>query len=220
MDFESYAFISYQTNQKETAGRLKELIEPLGIKSFLAHEDIHVSEEWRLKILEEISKTNIFIPLLSTDYFSSTWCVQESGIAAYSNTMTIIPLSLDGTIPQGFISHIQSSKIDPATFNISDLIPGLLKVDFTKGIAYLIEKLRESKSFRGAEANFRELLPYLPRINDGSMKKLFEVIIENNQIHHASFCAHSYIPQLIKSHGHLMDKEQKEFLDEICEQYK
>lgn len=41
-----YAFISYQTADKQIAGRIKELLESIGITSFLAHEDIDVSEEW------------------------------------------------------------------------------------------------------------------------------------------------------------------------------
>jgi hypothetical protein len=52
-----YAFISYQTEDKQIAGRIKSLLETIGVKSFLAHEDIDVSEEWRIKILEEWQHT-------------------------------------------------------------------------------------------------------------------------------------------------------------------
>ena len=85
MDFKTYAFISYQTSDKVIAGRVKNVLLTVRIDSFLAHEDIHVSEEWRLKILEEISKADIFIPLLSKNYHESPWCVQEAGIAAFRN---------------------------------------------------------------------------------------------------------------------------------------
>jgi hypothetical protein len=49
-----YASISYQTGEKLVAGQLQALLAKLGVKSFLAHEDIQVSEEWRHKILEEL----------------------------------------------------------------------------------------------------------------------------------------------------------------------
>lgn len=73
----------------------------------MAHEDIEVSEEWRIAILKEIRKAEIFIPILSAQYFESVWCVQESGIAAFRK-MAIIPLAIDATKPKGFFGHIQS----------------------------------------------------------------------------------------------------------------
>jgi hypothetical protein len=53
----------------------------------------------------------LFVPILSERYFTSVWCAQESGIAAVRE-MTIIPLSVDGTLPLGFMAHIQSTKIN------------------------------------------------------------------------------------------------------------
>ena len=44
-----YAFVSYQTDDKVVAGKVKAVLEGLGIPAFLAHEDIGVSEEWRIK---------------------------------------------------------------------------------------------------------------------------------------------------------------------------
>ncbi len=76
----------------------------------MAHEHIQVSEEWRLRILKELTVCDIFICILSQAYLASPWCVQESGISAIRDGMTIIPLSLDGTIPPGFISNIQATK--------------------------------------------------------------------------------------------------------------
>lgn len=98
------AFLSYQTDDKTVAGQVKSVLASVGISAFLAHEDIAVSEEWALGILQEINRADLFIALLSMNYFRSTWCIQESGIAAFRQQMTVIPLSLDGTIPQGFIS--------------------------------------------------------------------------------------------------------------------
>ncbi|MFI4950116.1 MAG: hypothetical protein ACHP7A_03660 [Caulobacterales bacterium] len=51
-----YVFLSYQTSDKTAAGQVKALLAELKIEAFLAHEDIHVSHEWRTTILEEIGK--------------------------------------------------------------------------------------------------------------------------------------------------------------------
>lgn len=215
----SHAFLSYQTADKLVAGQVRRVLADVGIDCFLAHEDIAVSEEWRLKILEEIGKADIFICLLSKDYYNSPWCSQESGIAAFRQDMTIIPLSLDGTIPQGFISSFQSVKVDPERVTLHDLIPGFVKHDFARGVEILTDLVGRSGSFRGAEANFEAILPYIPRMTDEQIKLLLERSADNGEIHHANLCARRYLPPLLKSHGHLLSKKIRMVLAEACAQY-
>lgn len=214
-----YAFLSYQTDDKATAGQVKALLSKIGVESFLAHEDITVSEEWRLKILEEIGKTDIFICLLSESYLQSAWCVQESGIAAFRKDMTTIPLSLDGTVPQGFIGIVQSAKVDPSGIMLSDLIPGFLKHDLAWGIEIAIDLVRRSSSYRGAETNFQLILPHIANMTDGQIKHLLEVASDNNQVYDASLCATQYIPQLLSSHGHLLAPGTLSHLKKVCARY-
>lgn len=219
MKTKSYVFISYQTSQKQIAGKIQKALSGVGIKSFLAHEDIEVSEEWRIKILEEIEKTDIFIAILSVEYYQSCWCVQESGIAAYKKGITIIPLSVDGTTPQGFISNIQSAKIDPENFRIVDLIPGLLKQSLDIGVDLLIEIIGGSASYRNAEANFSLIAPHLDSMTDEQIITLLNKSADNRQVYEAAGCAGKYIPKLLSSHGHLLRKETREFLKMQCDFY-
>lgn len=214
-----YAFVSYQTDDKAVAAKVKTLLLSVGINAFLAHEDISVSEEWRLKILEEIGRADMFICLLSKSYLQSTWCVQESGIAAFRKDITVVPLSLDGTIPQGFIGNVQSAKIDPTAIYLGDLIPGILKNDIAFGTDMAINMLGRSRSYRGAEENFQLLLPHLSRMTDGQIKRLLEVAATNDQVHHASLCATNYIPPLLKSYGHLLAPETLSYLTGVCARY-
>jgi hypothetical protein len=215
----SYAFLSYQTADKHIAGRLKEVLAEVGIKSFLAHEDIDVSEEWRLKILEEIAKVDIFICLLSQNYAKSAWCVQESGIAAFRYGLPVVPLSLDGSIPRGFISHIQSVKVDPDEISLDTLMPAFLRHDFPVAIGILIEQLGKSGNFRTAETRFEKILPHIPNMTDDQVKALLERAAGNDQVHHASLCARTYIPELLKSHGRFLKRETRTVLKEICARY-
>jgi hypothetical protein len=219
MDLNAYAFISYQTDDKKVARHIKEILLEVGIKSFLAHEDITVSEEWRLKILEEIGKADIFICLLSRSYLKSPWCIQETGIAAFRDKMTVIPLSLDGTVPQGFIANIQSVKVDLTALTIRDLIPGLLKHDLSKGIDLIIEIIGGSSSFRGAEANFALILPYADKLTNKQARRLLGQAVANNQVHHAGLCAGDYIPPLLERYGHLLNPEDLRFLKRICKEW-
>lgn len=215
----AYAFISYQTGDKLVAGEIKDILDSVGISSFLAHEDIDVSEEWRIKILDEIGSADLFISVLSNNYYSSPWCVQESGIAAYRNNLTIIPLSIDGSIPKGLFANIQSTKVKPGKISFTDLLPGLIKFDFNQAVDEIIDMIGESGSYRGAEANFKIILPYLDGLTPDQNKQLLENAATNNQVHHAGLCATEYLPPLIDKHGHLLDSETKEFLRGICDEY-
>jgi hypothetical protein len=214
-----YAFISYQSADKVIAGKVKNLLAGVGISTFMAHEDINVSEEWRLKILEEIGKADLFVSLWSANYNNSWWCIQESGIASYRKEMTAIPLSLDGSIPQGFAGNIQSTKIDPDNIYLQDLLPGIIKADLSLGINLIFKSIAGSRSFRGAEINFQQLLPYVSSLSPKQGKELLEIAIKNDQVHHASLCASEYLPPIMAEHGHLLSQEDQKFLSQTLERY-
>lgn len=160
-----YAFISYQTEDKFVAGKIKNILAGVGCSSFMAHDDINVSEEWRLKILEEIGKADLFISLWSKSYNDSWWCIQESGIASFRTGMTSIPLSIDGSVPKGFAGNIQSTKIDKDNVFLDDLLPGVIKANFEWGIDLVFKSIKGSRSYRGAEAHFSPLLPYIESLS-------------------------------------------------------
>jgi hypothetical protein len=215
-----YAFVSYQTDDKVVAGKVKAVLEGLGIPAFLAHEDIGVSEEWRIKLLQELAKADLFVALLSKSYFQSIWCTQESGIAAFKKKMLIVPFSLDGTVPQGFMGHIQSTKIDPANPLPTDILPGIAKRNLAFVIDMLTTEISKSGSFRGAEWDFQQILPYLPKATNDQIVRLLTVSADNGQVCHAQLCASRYLPPLLASHGDLLDAATREKLTKCVEAYK
>jgi|CXWL01.1.fsa_nt_gi hypothetical protein len=214
-----YAFISYQTANKTVAGEIANLLDELGIATFLAHEDIQVSHEWRTTLLEELGKADVFVALLSAGYYESVWCAQESGIAAFRSDITIIPLSLDGTLPQGFIAHLQSTKVDVQKLTLASLLPGLARKSPEFVVDRLIENLEESYSFRGAEAKFELLLPFLPKASDDQKVRILQVAVNNGQILSAEKCAKFYLPTLFKSHGHLLAQDDQERMRKVLDAY-
>jgi hypothetical protein len=213
------AFMSYQTSDKEIAGRVTAVLQHFECSTFMAHEDIEVSGEWRLEILKEIGAADLFVPILSANYLKSIWCAQESGIAVHRG-MTIIPLSTDGTVPQGLIAHIQSIRIDPNSPKYSDLLPGIAKHDVAFVIDQLITKIAGSPSFRSAEANFELILPYLARTTKNQMVQLLNASTENRQVCHAGLCATKYLPPLVASHGKFMSNDKLTELQGVLGQYK
>lgn len=214
-----HAFMSYQTDERATAAKVSELLNKMGITSFMAHEHIEVSVEWRIEIIRQLSLAELFVPILSKKYYDSIWCQQESGIAAF-RAMTIIPLSIDGSIPQGFIGHIQSTKINPDAPTFKDLVPGLAKQDVSFVVDAITKIISGSANYRKAESNFELILPYIDRATDAQITELLKVSTRNNQVCNAGLCAQTYLPPLSASHGHLLDAATKKELDETLNRYK
>jgi hypothetical protein len=213
---DSYAFISYQTSYKAIACRVKEELASIGINSFLAHEDIDVSADWRIKLLEELKKADLFICLLSKSYFSSAWCAQESGIAAFRDSITIIPLSIDGGVPEGFISNIQSTKVDADKVSLNHLLPGLVKHNAKQTTDEIIKIIGRSNTYDWARENFQLILPYINKLTDEQIMTLLKVSANNSQVYRG---ATEHIEPLLKSHGHLLDTEKRVLLEGICDRY-
>ncbi|WP_271528809.1 toll/interleukin-1 receptor domain-containing protein [Bradyrhizobium sp. CCBAU 25338] len=213
-----YAFMSYQTEDRFVAANVAGLLETLGIRSFMAHEHIEVSIQWRDEILRQIGLADLFVPILSQRYYASIWCKQESGIAAFRR-MTIIPLSLDGSIPQGAINHIQSSPLLNGQATYQQIFPGLASHDVAFTVNAGMRLIAGSRTFRSAEYNFQLTLPYLNRATDAQIVELLNISHRNDQVQHASLCAREYLPPLLRTHGHLLDPATREGLAAVLAQY-
>lgn len=213
-----YAFMSYQTEDRLVAANVAELLERFGIRSFMAHEHIEVSVQWRDEILRQIGLADLFVPILSQRYWASIWCKQESGIAAFRR-MTIVPLSLDGSIPQGAINHVQSSLLENGQATPHQIFPALAARDIAFAIDAGTRLVAGSRSFRSAEYNFQLLLPYLDRATNAQIVELLNVSHRNDQVEHASLCARQYLPPLLRSHGHLLDPQVRTELTGILARY-
>jgi TIR domain-containing protein len=213
------SFMSYQTADREIAARVAALLKQFGCGAFMAHDDIEVSDEWRLEILRQLEAADLFVAIISSNYYSSPWCLQESGIAAFRR-MTLIPLSTDGAVPPALVSHIQSTRIDPAAPTIRNLLPGLARHDLTFVIDGLISIVAGSHNYRSAEANFELIQPYIPKATKEQIVKLLNVSTANDQVCNAGKCAIDYLPPLVATHGQFMDPNIRKQLDDVLARYK
>ncbi len=172
-----------------------------------------------MKILAEIGKADLFVAMLSKNYYESCWCLQESGIAAFRKKMIIVPLSIDGSLPKGFLAHIQSTPIDPDRPRREDVLPAIAKRNVSFAIDAIIGIIGSSNSYRNAEANFALILPYLKKASEKQIVRLLNAAAENSEVHDASLCVQKYLPPLLESHGHLLDRETLAFLTERLARY-
>lgn len=179
-------FLSHSTSDKQSATKLKLTLLNWGIELFVAHEDIGVSEEWRIQIIKALSSMDAFAALLTTNFKESNWTDQEFGYALAKNTV-IIPL-IYGINPYGFMEAKQGIKIkgltpDSVAASICSL---LLKKSKTR--EKMIESLFEITFKSGGEQEFKENLNKLTVLKDEigieSISKLRDQILERSYFNH------------------------------------
>lgn len=193
------AFVSYSVEDKAMGGAVKAALEGHGFRSFLAHEDLQVSEEWKQRILEELQQVDVFVALLSKSFVASRWCAQEVGFIVSRPDVLIIPISLDGTTPYGFISHLQGIRIREE-YQIASLLEEVL---FRRRprlmIPKQIDKVRRAGSYRGAEALVRPLVPHFAKFSDDEVDAFAAAAAGNREVWDAGACRDEYIPEFVRT---------------------
>lgn len=187
----------------------KDLAEKIGTKLqnhfdvFIAHRDIEPSSEWEIVLQRRIEECDLFLALLSTKFRSANYTNQEVGIATYLKKK-IFPLSIDGTIPYGFISKYQSSnfnvqRIDEETDRLSELLQRVVNKTLRK-IDEIIVALRYADSFHEANELAREMSVYTD-FTDYQLKELANVYNSNYQVS-GSWTAGPFIRELLEKENY------------------
>lgn len=194
------AFVSYSTQDRLVGAQVKAMLEAHDIRCFLAHEDLEVSDEWKIRILDELKSCDVLVVLLSRAFRESAWGPQEVGVIVGRGNVPIIPLSIDGTIPFGFMSHVQSKLIPNSVVTEDLLIPPIARNLPHLLIPGMINRVAAARSFRGAEAVMKPLVPLFPMLNQEELDALVDASIENGQVWSAGDCRTDYLPKLIAQH--------------------
>jgi hypothetical protein len=206
------AFISYSQEDRGHAGQVKGVLADFGIGAFLAHEDIEVSHDWRERILQELRVCDLFVPLLSRNFLLSKWAHQETGFIVSRPEPAIVPLSIDETIPFGFISHVQSRRIPPAGVTTDFLLHPLARYFPRTILPNLIRSVADAGSFSSADARLKRLVPFFSQLTTAETQALADEAVKNAQIWDAQLCRDEYLPELIRLRGPDMDVKTRRAL--------
>jgi hypothetical protein len=194
-------FISYSISDRVVAAEVKSVLAELGVDGFLAHEDIHVSQTWRDRILGELRRSKVFIPLLSESFEVSEWTHQEIGAAIVQESMVVLPIFLDSTRPSGFLSAVQGRAM-PEPIKVEFFIDPLLRHLPRDVIPRLIERLAKARSFREAERLMKPLVPVFNELTEAEAIALATASTDNGEIWDAADCRLTYLPAFIVANRH------------------
>lgn len=195
------AFISYAHEDGEHAGQAKRVLAEVGINAFLAHEDLNVSEQWRGRILEELRRCDLFVALFSAHFLSSKWALQEVGFIIARPEVLVAPLSIDGTVPCGFVSHLQSGRVLKDGITRALLVEPLAVHRPRMILPGLIRIVGKASSFLDASAKMRPLVALFPDFTAEEAEALASASVSNGQIWSAAQCRDDYLPQFIRVQG-------------------
>ena len=211
-----HAFISYSTANKKWSNIVKSVLQSVGFQGFQAHEDLKLSEEWKASIIDELKKADIFVAILSKKFKQSEYCSQEVGFIISREEVLIIPLSIDGTIPYGFISHLQGVRVSNED-DVARVIPEvLLRKKPRLAIPAWIKKVEAAGSFRGAEAVVKPMVAHFPKFTDKEAVAFAEAALRNGQVWDAGLCKTEYLPAFKKSNWkHLPKALRADFSEKI-----
>ncbi|MEM0139662.1 MAG: toll/interleukin-1 receptor domain-containing protein [Ferroplasma sp.] len=224
-------FLSYSSKDREIVSIINEGLKNLGLMSFMAHEDIQPSEEWQGRILSELKAHDIFIPVLTKNFFDSEWTNQETG-AAVTQSSFIIPISIafdneDWETPRGFIGKYQSLKIRIKSQdyrinleNVSAQIQNeicqiMIKKDSFKERLRncFVNSLVNSNSY--AESNAKvDLIKMLEPFNVKQLRIISFGYLLNDQIRNANSLA-SKIETLMNDNTNILDTKTKSIMSLI-----
>ena len=74
-------FVSYASDIKRLAGRIKKYLDRYGFDCFFAHENIEPQLKWPKEIEDNLEKCDLFLTLLTSEYRDSFYYQQETGFA-------------------------------------------------------------------------------------------------------------------------------------------
>lgn len=205
-------FISYSHLDKHPAGRLNEyLTEYFYFKTFLAHDNLTLAENWPLEVHKHLINAEYVVALVSENFKLSGFANQEIGFA-FALHKRIIPICIDNSDPIGFLypnqgfkcSGISDDELLQAAGAIFGLPFGSKSFQRYQKTAthWLVESFCQSKSWKQTSVTINSLISISERITLPKQYLLLmkDAIVINPQIHGANWIMPK-ITEFMKNQG-------------------
>jgi len=176
-------FISHVSNIKTKAMALKTELNKYNIKSFVAHEDIEPTKEWKKEIENALHTMDALVALITEDFSDSDWTEQEVGFALGAGKL-VIPIRA-GRDPYGLFGHLQGLQgkgkyPKPLAGEIVDILISN-PISSQKYLTHLVDKFKMSDSYNETRETVKLLEKY-NHIPEQLMLDILESCDKNRQI--------------------------------------
>jgi hypothetical protein len=171
-------FLSHKHEVKKETADLKDRLQLYGVSGFVAHEDIHATQEWRDEIENALSSMDAFVALMTEGFHDSDWTDQEAGFAL-ARGVPIISVKLDGgRDPYGFIGKFQalSSSWEKAAAEIVKVL-----VKHERMLNTYVKAVQNCSGW--VDGNYlAEILPSIEKLSDEQADVLVAAFNENKEV--------------------------------------
>jgi len=169
-------FLSHKADLKKDAAILKEKLKKYGISCFVAHKDIHPTQEWQKEIENALFSMDSLLALLSDKFHDSFWTDQEVGFA-FGRAVPIISLKL-GLDPYGFIGKFQALSCSWENAP-QEIVKILIKHELM--INAFIKAIQNCQNFDDGNL-LAEILPSLDNLSTQQVNDLVIAFNTNGQV--------------------------------------
>lgn len=186
-------FASHLVEHREFVGNIGNYLAGYGVHTFVAHDSITPSMEWRNVIEAALQTCDAMAVFLHPGFRESEWCDQEVGWAL-GQRIPALPLTF-GIDPYGFLGKFQAERCEAQNLTIvgSKVMSWLLRTKSThtalaEGLVWAFEN---SNSFNRT----RSLVPALEQIRSytpDQLTRIEKATRDNNQIAEAFIVSDSH----------------------------
>lgn len=111
-------FLSYASEDKEVVRVIRDSLEAAGIDVFFDKDDLEAGDDWELKLRRSISKSSLFLPIISKHtltptrrFFRVEWnCGLQEALGASPSGRFVVPVAIDETKPEDGLLPEQFQK--------------------------------------------------------------------------------------------------------------
>lgn len=180
-------FLSHVSRIKRDTAAIKASLAPLGIDSFVAHEDIEPTVEWHREIEFSLRSMHAFCALITHDYNASKWCDQEVGYAL-GRAVPVVLVSCDAD-PYGLMGKQQAlrgnlASSDELAIRIFDVLAKheQLNTFLTGG---LVDSLANAHSYADAKNCMKRVAKIEQHLSQEQALKMLAALRDNSQVRDA-----------------------------------
>ena len=155
-------FICHSSKDQECVKKLSTNLEIYYSLNVFSSDELKGGEGYPLQLITAIKKYDMFVVLLSKNFHNAEFTEQEVGIALAQNK-PVLPLTIDGTIPFGYIKTTQAVTVDsnfdslPNMLKISTAIYDLFYINKSEKINAIISNLEKAYSYSNKNSLARML---------------------------------------------------------------
>ncbi len=206
-------FLSHAHADRIVARKLADELKKYDFDAFVAHDDIKLGDQWESALFDRIKKCDLFIALLSDNFHKAQYTDHEVGIA-FGLEKTILPISIDDTMPYGFLTKVQAKKMSPEidATQVSKIFKEFMSKTKTSSTDHdLIYSLIYAESFIDANRAIKQLSMHT-EFSDEDINIIAQGFIDNDQIR-GSYAA-AWCVRILKKNWNKIDKKLQAQLKE------